>query len=95
MNHAGVIQHESEQVYRNRGYALAELDDRHFDALNAGAHVLCLNGYCLDAIDVLPAGSMIAGHHYPSQACVSRGVSLFEQQEMDAEMAHLLDEILA
>lgn len=73
MNHAAIVQAESERIYSNRNYVLHLLDGMHFAVLNqtqvwrdehgtlhevAPAPVLALNGYCLDALDESPAGGM-------------------------------------
>lgn len=61
MNHRAVVEHWSAQQYRNRDYQWGEMDDATFDALNGGdnpAFMLFATG-CLDALEVLPAGSMV------------------------------------
>ena len=95
MNHAAIVQHESQQPYRNRNYVLALLDDRHFDALNTDNHVSDLNGYCLDALDEIPAGCMRQFVRWPAQGYVTRGVSLAEQQKRDAVAERLIAELMA
>ena len=94
MNHQAVIQSESERPYGNRQYILGRVDRSTFDALNQGGHVLALNGYCLDAIDELPAGCMRKCIGRPGQHYVIRGVSLKEQEDREALAQQLIDEIL-
>ena len=70
------------QAYRNRDYALSELDDRVFDALNTGLDatpLLCTSG-CLDELDQLPAGGMEAWGSLPFYDQIEwvRGMSLAE-----------------
>jgi len=95
MNHAAIIAAESERPYQNRAYTLGLIDQRHFDALNPGGLVLSLNGYCLDALDELPAGCMCQFVRHPAQHYVTRGVSLAEQQDREALAKQLIAEILA
>lgn len=87
------------QDYRNAAYIAADLDERVFDMLNEGDDTSFLYRHgALDALDILPAGSMTSsdGGLY-DRATVTRGVSLLEQQAIDAwmkvifrEMAHEL-----
>ena len=94
MNHQAIVQSESERSYSNRQYILGCIDQSTFDALNPGGHVLALNGYCLDAIDELPAGCMRKCIGGPGQYYVSRSVSLKEQNDRCTLAKRLIDEIL-
>lgn len=95
MNHTSICDHESMRPYRQRAYQIHKIDMDHFEALNKGGHVLSLNGYCLDAIDEIPAGCMDQFMNRPAQHHVRRGVSLAEQQEMEAYASKLIAEVLA
>lgn len=103
MNHKSIIQHESERVYKMRNYVSHLLDQRQFEDMNQDAHVIQLNGYCLDAIDELPSGSMgVMGgksiYGFPARPvinCVPRGVSLKEKETRDALARKIIEEILA
>lgn len=95
MNHLAVIEAESIRLYRLRSYILADLDDRHFEALNTDGHVIALNGYCLDALDDLPRGSMSTCMRKTAIDFITRGSTLAEQQEREALAERLIAEILA
>lgn len=98
MNHQSIVAHESERIYRHRAYILARLDDRHFSALNEEGHVLGLNGYCLDALDYLPAGGMradkIGYHSHGQQTEAVRGRTTDEIRKREVLAAQLIAEIL-
>jgi hypothetical protein len=85
------------QDYRNRSYIGDLLDNRVFDALIADRTIRAgdymLSG-CLDALDNIPAGSMVAvpGNCY-DQSMVTRGRTLKEEQEFEAFMLSLDDDI--
>jgi hypothetical protein len=107
------IPYDPVQPYRNRSYVLHKLDQRVFDALNktpvwrdadgvlreAGpAAVSFINGYCLDAIDSIPGGSMLGSKSGPIQAYVQRNDldTSPEYRRHRAEVVkRLIDEILA
>lgn len=92
MNHAGIVQHESERPYVHRAYVgVYGIDHATFEALNPGGHVLALAGYCLDAPDEIPAGCMRQSGRLPAQHYVGRGVSLKEQQALEAIAQRLLE----
>lgn len=95
MNHAAIVQAESERFYGHRAYVLGRLDQRHFDALNPGGHVLALNGYCLDAIDPVPSGCMTSCARMPTIGTNERGISEAERRERAALADRLIAEILA
>ncbi len=95
MNHPGIIKFESERLYNNRNYVFSELDDRHFDALNQDGHVCALNGYCLDALEEMPGGSMSTVLKTPAILFTVRGLSLKEIQDRNALAEQLIAEILA
>lgn len=95
MRHTAITHRESERPYKNRSYVSSDLDDRHFDALNEDDHVFGLNGYCLDALDEIPAGGMRHAPMWPAQTFAVRGMSLAELQERDALAEQLIAEILA
>jgi hypothetical protein len=78
-DHKGVLDEESSRLYRTRAFALiGNLADRHSDS--------GMNGYCLDALDELPAGGMVADamagnpqwRTWPRAIRFQRGVSLQE-----------------
>lgn len=94
LDHARVVQYESELPYKQRNYVLAKIDDRHFEALVEGSHDLALNGYCLDALELLPAGCMVQGWRHPRQLCVRRGTVPQELREREAAFAQLIAEII-
>lgn len=94
VNHRSVCDHEAGRFYGHRNYVLGCLDQGHFDALNPGGHVLGLNGYCLDAIDPVPAGCMTSCARMPTMYVNDRGVSEVERQERNALAARLIAEIL-
>jgi hypothetical protein len=105
MNHASIIKHEAERAYRQRAYVLADIDQRHFDALNHDDHVLGLNGYCIDALDYMPAGGMQADTPVPvfharshgergrQSECV-RGMTISDIRERETLAARLIAEII-
>lgn len=106
MNHTGIVEHESERVYRERAFILHKLDDQHFEALNPEGHVLGLNGYCLDALDHMPAGGMEEDAPGPvfhsrgysnrgRQLEICRGLTMENIREREALAARLIAEILA
>jgi len=95
MNHSAIIEAESVRLYQNRSYILSDLDERHFDALNADGHVIALNGYCLDALDDTPRGSMSTCAGRPAMDFNSRGMSWAEHQERESLAERLVAEILA
>lgn len=73
------------QDYRNRDYVLSHLDDKVFDILNEGidGSFLMTTG-CLDALDVLPAGSMVStGSMYYDSKVINRGISAAEEEEIE------------
>jgi len=95
-DHRGVVDEESSRPYRTRAFTLlGKLADGHSDSGK--------NGYCLDALDELPAGGMmadaIAGNAnwrtWPRAIRVERGVSLQEAHERDHIANIIIDEILA
>jgi hypothetical protein len=65
-----------------------ELDDAHFNAMNIDEHVLALNGYCLDALDQIPAGS--CGGHWMGGTYFYRGMTEEEVKEAWAEVEECL-----
>lgn len=103
-NHRGVVQHQSELQYRQRSYILGDLDDATFKALNDGEGVNYLNGYCLDALEMLPCGSMKCGYPLPyenrrgawagHQSAIPRGLSLAEFQEQQDMISRLVSELI-
>lgn len=95
MNHRSIVQHESDRVYKQRGWTTRHLDWEHFAELNKGAHVIELQGYCIDAVDEIPGGCMVQFVRRPAQYHVTRGVSLAEHREREALAQRLVDEILA
>ena len=117
MNHTAHVIAEATLPYRNRSYVLHLIDERHFEALNqtpvyrdvhgtlheaAPAPVQALNGYCLDALDESPAGSMQATceknpqpwRRGGRQTCTERGSTLAELQERATLLELLINEIL-
>jgi hypothetical protein len=59
-NHQGALDYWALQPYKQRGYISSDLADEVFEALNDEAGTIdYLQGYCLDAIDVSPAGSCV------------------------------------
>lgn len=101
------------QPYFNRSYCLHRLDQRVFDALNqtpvwrdaqgtlheSGVSAIgFLNGYCLDAIDSIPGGSMRGSKCGSIQTYVQRDDlgSTPESRRRRAEYAkRIIDEVLA
>lgn len=120
LRHANIVAHESERLYDHRAFISHLLDERHFDALNVSpcrrdshgylvetgpAAVSLLNGYCIDALDHIPAGAMQAEaqNDYErrrgrgergTQCFASRGQSLAEVEACKALMDELIAEIL-
>lgn len=99
------LQRPHMQEYRNRDYRVSLLDDRHFDAMNQGLEgdFLYVTG-CLDALDNIPAGSMVAvsdaehdwmHHGLYDQSFAVRGLTLAELQEREEFMRQIVEEILA
>ena len=83
------------QDYRNRDYVLSHLDDKVFDILNKGVDgsFLMTTG-CLDALDVLPAGSMVsANNFYYDSSVINRGISAAEEKEINDFMMGLVDKL--
>lgn len=95
MNHPSIIEHESMRLYRNRSYILSDLDDRHFEALNTDGHVIGLNGYCIDALDDVPSGSMTWIARWPAINFVDRESTFVEREVREALAKQLVAEILA
>lgn len=93
--HLGMVEHESLRHYQHRAYILAALDDSHFDALNPGGRVLGLNGYCLDAVDYVPAGSMYVCAELPTQRTAERGTTAAQVAARKALAKRLIAEMLA
>lgn len=89
-DHASITRHQGDQAYRNRGYITSRLDDRHFEELLHGGFDLDLNGYCLDALDQIPAGCMNSHSGRPVQTLVTRGITLREQLAIDEMIADIL-----
>lgn len=94
-HHRNIVEFESSQTYRNRSYISHKLDSGHFEALNTDGHATTLNGYCLDALDDLPAGGMESFVNRPAQIRNSRGYSAQEIRERNDLAEKLIDEILA
>lgn len=95
-NHKGVIEEESTRPYKTRAFALiGQLDDQHSQS--------GMNGYCLDALNELPAGGMVADamaanpqwRSWPRAIRLERGVSLQEVRERERIAENLINEILA
>lgn len=110
MNHAAIVQAESERLYANRNYILHKLDDRHFDVLNqtpvkrdengylyevVPAPILALNGYCLDALDESPQGCMADFVNRPAQCYTVRGRTWAEIESGRKHAELLIAEMLA
>lgn len=79
------------QDYRNRAYTLWLLDERVFDAMNKGVegNFAAYSG-CLDALDFLPAGSMVSiGGNFYDASTIERGVSAEEQKRINDFMNSL------
>lgn len=93
--HAAIVQAESERFYDRRRYIMWQLDDRHFEALNPGGLVLDLNGYCLDALEEVPAGCMTSCARMPTMHVNERGVSEAERRKRDEIAKRIVAEILA
>lgn len=83
-NHKGVLDEESSRLYRTRAFTLiGKLADGHSDSGK--------NGYCLDALDEMPAGGMVADamaanpqwRTWPRAIRFERGGSLQETRERD------------
>lgn len=96
MNHKALIAHEAEIPYRRRSYVLWQLADEVFDALNEGNHTGASCGYSLDAIEEIPAGSMVsiggrpAIHYMPE-----RGVTLAEHEANERLVDEMIAEMIA
>lgn len=88
MNHRDIVESQSRRIYDNRNYVLHKLDTATFKALNqtparraddgtlyetAPAPVIAINGYCLDALDEIPQGCMVAFAGMAAQGYVVRG----------------------
>jgi hypothetical protein len=95
MKHASIVDQESKRLYRLRAYCLSDLDEAFFLELNSGDHASSLNGYCLDALEQSPRGSMSTCCGQPSQDFVSRGRTHAERVEREALADRLISEILA
>lgn len=96
MNHAAICDAEAQRPYTNRAYVgVYGIDHATFGALNQDGHVLALAGYCLDALDEVPAGCMCQFANHPAQHYVSRGVSLKEQEARRALAKRLIEEVVA
>jgi hypothetical protein len=85
------------QDYYNRNYIGGLVDEQWFDIQNTG----CLEGPffchaigCLDALDNIPAGSMvsIAGGWYDASFC-ERGTTLAEIEEREEFIQKLFNEM--
>lgn len=61
MNHARQVLYEGQRAYRVRSHCTHLLDERTQDMLQ---HDQGSNGYCLDALEDLPAGSMASTAFY-------------------------------
>ena len=95
MNHPSIITYESERPYSLRSYILGSLESAHADAACECAMLHGLNGYCLDALDEIPAGSMVPIFERPAQAYAVRGMTHAELMEREALAEQLIAEILA
>jgi hypothetical protein len=95
MNHAALVADEALRHYRNRSYIGGLLDRGFFLALNPGAHVCGLDGYCLDATEYIPAGGMHDAARMPTQTTMPRGYSLADVQRLERIADELIAEILA
>lgn len=95
--HEAIVAAESMRFYERRRYTMYQVDDRHFHALNPDGHILGLNGYCLDAIEEIPAGGMSSCARMPTIQTVVRGTdwSYALQREREDFANRLIDEILA
>lgn len=103
MNHKSIVQHEGDRVYRIRSYQSGQLDRRVFTPLSSGDHSNGLNGYCLDAVDEVPAGGMRSAwttsmHDHPinagHQQHITRGVLMAELREIDEVAQQIISWIL-
>jgi hypothetical protein len=94
-NHKAIVEYESLRHYKHRNYVLGKLDQRYFDELNAEVHVFGLCGYCLDAMDDLPTGSMAASASLPAISSMPRGLCLADHRDQQAFADRLVDELLA
>ena len=94
MNHKTIVQYEGDKQYEKRSCVLHLVCDEHFVALNPDAHVLGLNGYCLDALSEIPAGAVEKGYNRPSQQSCRRGIPLAEWQAARAAADEIISEIL-
>ena len=86
---------EDLQDYRNQAYIASSLDETSFDLQNTGNdNSFLYNNGALDALDIMPAGSMrsINECYYDMTVC-TRGVSLEGQRYIDAEIEELIREI--
>lgn len=99
MNHKAICQHEGERLYRLRAYMSHQLDNSVFEGLLNGGHDLGMQGYCLDALDEHPAGSMHADtsryRPTPYQGHTVRGLTLADLQAREALASELVAQILA
>lgn len=99
MNHQAIIQHEGERLYRLRAYVSHQLEESVFLGLLDGGHDMGLQGYCLDALDEHPAGSMHADtsryRPTPYQGHTVRALTWQDLQEREALACELVAQILA
>mgnify|MGYP003345043247 CR=1 FL=1 len=85
---------EGRRIYANRNYMLRRLDAVQFAQMNQDGHTIGLCGYCLDAPDDIPAGSMKSGGGWPLQSNTVRGMTAAELDERNRLADELIAEIL-
>lgn len=95
MNHASIIALEGARLYGLRGYIISQMDEAYVDFACEDDMLQGLNGYCLDALGVIPAGSMEPIFRLPAQTLAVRGMTAAELAERDAMAEQLIAEILA
>ena len=91
MNYIAKITEESERPYANRNRVSGFLDVDY--TIQHGEYIFGVNGYCLDALDELPAGCMTTFLSTPAQKYVSRGRSIAEAVDREELAKKLIAEL--
>ena len=92
--HLSIVDTESNRSYDLRRNIWWALDTEYFNALNTDGHVIGLNGYCLDALNEVPAGGMISAPRHGRQQVSLRTLTLAEVNMIKARIEEMVDEIL-
>ena len=71
-DYKGMVHSRGIQPYVERGSPYADLDDFFLDELSEDGGLVGLMGYSLDALDTMPAGSMLYDRLKPVMSIIDR-----------------------